>query len=169
MAERDIADILKDYVPRHEHNSLLDAYNKTSEDATALASEVKRLSASQSKYRQAAHKSAYDGLVDELGIDPEFREEVFELAKITTDSDELDPKIMRRQLERFLDDRPRFRASEGTGRQQQQTTPAAQTGNTPTRTRFPYRTADLQNHEWMAKNAVAYAKAAQDGTAVKVG
>jgi hypothetical protein len=197
---KDMASILENFVPKSEYGTLYEQYNELKGQHDKVLKQYEgvdlkklngRLQELEGKVRTHNFQSAYKGLVDELRINPEFADEVFELAKLTMDKDEPDLKQMKSVLKDFLELKPKFRleqTEEGQGQQQPKneqetivdsTAPVAKPKLHTSETgrggkaippgRFAYTSENLRSHEWMARNAVAYSRAIQDGTAYKVG
>jgi hypothetical protein len=191
----DVASVLKDYVPRSEHGEALDAVNQLTAENTKLKAALEkigdpkkmtdRLAELEGKVRDRNYRDAYKGLVEDLKINPEFADEVFELAKLTIDADEPDLKAMKGVLKDFLELKPKFKLAENdapadadqvvTDKAKPAAKPRLQTAeegrgsqlNAPNKLR--YRGSDLSDPAWMAKNASAYAEHAAAGTLVRTG
>lgn len=182
----DVAAILREYVPKSEHAELLDAYNTATTKLESLSKQYEgvnpkklneRIAELEGKVRTTSYRDAYKGLVTELNINPDFADEVFELAKLTIDQDEPDLKQMKSVLKDFLDLKPKFVKL-----------PDAETTETPAPTKpgklqaeetgrgsqsiggkFRYNGSNLSDPNWMAKNGVAYSEAAQNGQLARIG
>lgn len=202
----EIAGILANYVPKGEHDRILDALNSLDGENAKLKAQLAkfdgvdpeklrgRISELEGKVRTRNHSDAFNAIADELEIDPDFRDDVFDMAKWPMDKDEADPKAMKAHFRDWLDAKDARKkylkskseetpAAEGQG----QGNPAPEAGGkVPRQPRlhteesgrggpsaggkmFRYRSSDLSNHEWMRTNAQAYAKAAAEGRLQKIG
>ncbi len=203
----DIASILANYVPRGEHDGILDALNALDEENAELKAKLKafdgidpeklkaRVGELEGKVRTRNHRDAFNAIADELEIDPDFRDDVFDMAKWDMSKDEADPKAMKAHFRDWLDAKDARKkylkakesAEEGTEGQAEGKTPPAgdkEKGTPQPRLHtedtgrggpsaggkmFRYRSSDLSNHEWMRQNAQAYARAAAEGRLQKIG
>jgi hypothetical protein len=199
-----MAKILEGYVSKSEHAELLDAYNALTETHAKLTKQfegvdvkdVKKLMARaqefegvdlkklkdrnqelEGKVRTRSYQDAYKGLVDELGINPEFTDEVYELSKITVDADEPDLKAMKSLLTDFLELKPKFKAPAKTEEQAPDLTPTKKTlksegessrGDQLRGTKFRFKGSDLSDPLWMQQHGADYAEAVATNNAVKV-
>lgn len=182
-------------VPRHiyeakvaEYEQLLEAFNTLDEEAQSYKSQleetqtdantvVERMQELEGKVRTRAHQDAFDKIADDLHIGKKFRGDVFKLADIKADTDEPDPKAMKKALQTFLEDRQHYidtteQQPAGKGKAAPQRLQTEEEGRGETQGgvgKFKYRSSDLADPEWMGKNGKAYAKAQIDGVAVNVG
>ena|ERR1017187_1369004 len=164
----EIASLLADYVPKADYEATLDALNtalterdtlKTGHDAHA-----KRVGELEGKVRSRAARDAYDKVADKLKINPDYKDDVFALAKIQMDGDEPDVKAMEKHLSTFLGDNKRFAiaedkpkkiaAGEGSGRG---------SSGSPTEATMKVSRSQLANAVWKRENQQAVAKARQAG------
>jgi hypothetical protein len=180
--QSELANILANYVPKSEHEAVLDALNASDEEIKTLKGKLdaaekdsgkssKRLAELEAKVRGRAHRDAWDRISADLKVNPDFKDDVFELAKWESDSDEPDEKAMRKHFAAFLESKPRYVKAddepapkarlktddEGGGQR------AATTG------KFRYRSSDLANSDWMFRNGDAFSKAMINGDAVNIG
>ena len=203
-SNRDLASILEGYVKLSDHNDLLDAFSALEAENGTLkeqlgtfegidlkehAKAAKRLQELEAKVRTRNHRDAFDALAKKLRIDDDFKDDVFDLAKLTSDKDEPDAKVMESTLKEWLDARESRKkyllpeeTEEATGAQPEtkgkEGPPAkpklavnedeGRGGPTTGSKKIRYREGDLSNPEWMRVNGVAYAKAVQSGDAVKI-
>jgi hypothetical protein len=187
---------LSDYVHRSQaearENELLDSIAAYQASEDAGRARVKQL---ESKLRGQTYRGAFDKIADKLGISAEHRDDVYDLVKFAADKDEPDVKAMAKATRSWLEAKPaRARyldadpdgedLDEPVGKARLHTeldadddedeapvAPRAKVrGTRPAATgRFAYRSSNLSDPAWMAKNGVAYSLAQQDGTAVRVG
>lgn len=205
----EIAGILANYVPKGEHDRILDAMNAMDEENTQLKAKLAkfdgvdpeklrgRIGELEGKVRTRNHRDAFNQVADELEIDPDFRDDVFEMGKWAMDKDEADPRAMKAHYRDWLDAKDSRKkylkareaaeapAAEGTGQDKGTTPQAGDKGPQQPRLHtedaagrggpsaggkmFRYRSSDLSNHEWMKVNARAYAQAAAEGRLQKIG
>lgn len=138
MRERDgdLATILKDYVPVATHNEVLDALSALDEENGQLRAQLEGIGAKlgkdmdvdkvlrrvgelEGKLRSRNYQDAWKGVADELGIDEDFREDLFDAIRFDTGKDEPDAKAMGRQAKEWIEakeSRKKYlKAAEGDG------------------------------------------------------
>ena len=114
--DSELAEILKNYVPRSEYDSVLDAFNELDGEHTKLKSQLEssskhgdpakhleRIKELEGKVRSRSHRDQFDKLAKELRIKPEFAEDIFDLAKFDMSKDEPDAKAMGKHLKDWLE------------------------------------------------------------------
>jgi hypothetical protein len=113
----DLATILQHYVPRSEHESILDALATLDEENTSLRDSLKkfdgvdagklrdRISELEGKVRTRSHRDAFDKLAEDFRIKDEFKEDIFDVIKFEMTKDEPDTKAMKGRLKDWLGER----------------------------------------------------------------
>jgi hypothetical protein len=205
MASDDsIAAILKDYVPRSEHEQVLDALSSLDEENGQLKGQLARFEGVdpdklngrikdlEGKVRGRNYQDAWESVAEKLGIDDDFRDDVFESLKLPNDKDEPDAKALEKHAREWLDAKESRKkylkpAEEGDAPAGGTTPQAGDKGRPADRPRlhaedeagrggavaggkmFRYRSENLSDAEWMKHNAVEYARAAAEGRLQKIG
>jgi hypothetical protein len=161
----DIAGILKDYVPKADHEALLDAYAELDNDhkthKSAAEKHALRVAELEKKVRGSAAKSAYDKIAGKLKVNEKFRDHVFKLAEIPSDADEPDERKLEAHLAAWLKDNPDFVTEEtpaptkipaGEGASRGRSAPAAPG-------KMQVTQANVRDAKWMRDNGAEFRKA----------
>jgi hypothetical protein len=198
-----LAELLKDYVPRSEHESILDALSALDEENTALKGQLKewegfdrkktteRLQELEGKVRTRNYQDAWKGVADKLGIDDDFRDDVFDSLRVPMDKDEPDAKGLEKHAREWLEAKESRKKylkpadegqgdgkGDGTGQGQGQGAPKGKPrlhteeegrgGPVTGPKAFRYRSDNLSDPEWMRVNGVEYSKAMLEGRAQRI-
>jgi tetratricopeptide (TPR) repeat protein len=114
----DIAAILADYVPKADYEAALDALSEATTTRDAHKGDIDkhlgRLTELEKKLRTKAAREAFEKAAEKLKIDPKFKDDIFELAKIPADSDEPDLGAIERHVSKFLEAKPQYAQSRPT-------------------------------------------------------
>lgn len=106
----DIAAILRDYVPRSDYEAALEAIEAAiteRDEAHAAASKhTERLTTLEKAHRNRTWRDTYSKIADELKVNPDFKDDVYDLLRLEPDADEPDPRTLRKTVEDFLGKRP---------------------------------------------------------------
>jgi hypothetical protein len=176
----DLVKLLERYVPKAEHDQALDMINQVTEDNTKLAAEVKRLSARQTEHATKSNRAAYDALIKESRVNPDFADEVFELSGLAGEKDEIELEAMKGKLQPFLEAKPKFLAKEAPApkpkQQQQPTKSNAEPSAKPTEAdkiseadgKFHYKSSNLSDPDWLLVHGDNYAAAAIAGNTHRI-
>jgi hypothetical protein len=168
----DIAELLKDYIPRAEYEATLEALDATvkerDEHRTAAEKHGGRAAELEKKVRARSARDAFDKVADKLKIDGKFKDDVFRLADVPTDADEPDAGAIEKHLSAFLKEKPHFLAPEPT---KPKTIPAGEGHSRgpsvrPGEPELRVRRTDLGNALYMRDNQKRIAEAQKAGVLV---
>jgi hypothetical protein len=108
----EIAEILKDYVPRADYDRALEALDEVTRERDTHSTELEkhrgRVGDLEKTVRGRAAKDAFAKVVDKLKIDQRFADHVFELAKVPADADEPDAAALENHVGAWLKQNPAF-------------------------------------------------------------
>jgi len=108
----DIAALLQDYVPRADYESTLEALESTVKERDTHKADLEKVTGRsaeiEKKLRGKAAREAYGKAAEKLKVDPKFRDDLFDIAKVPADADEPDQTAIEKHLAAFLKEKPAY-------------------------------------------------------------
>lgn len=168
----DIAAILADYIPRAEHEQLLDSLNQVLEERdthkAAAEQHTARLAELEKTVRGRTYRDAFNKLAKDAKVKDEHADDVFELLKLEQDADEPDEKAIGKQLSKFLESRKHLIESAEEKPKKIPAGEGSERGRSTALTEPEFRVSQRESNDavWMRRNGDAFRQAAKAGTLV---